>query len=518
MTLKPRPPSITVDVIVIGSGIGGLTAAALLAKSGKSVLVIEQHDRAGGYAHGFKRKHYQFDSGVHLTSGCSPEGYKGGQILYKVLQTLAVYNQLNFIRIDPFSYVEFPDVNVTLPLTLEAFITKISQQFPNQSEGLRSLLSICLQLSEQVAKADDIMATQDSEKIHQQLPLLFHYKRATLASVWGDFIQDKQLQAIFASHWPYLGLPPEKVSFIYWAIMLIGYLVDGSYYCKGGFQKLADSLVSGLKKHGGHIRYKSKVSTISVQNNQVQSLCLASGETFYARTIISNADARQTVYNMVGAEYFPKRYLTRFKQMQPSTSLFVVYLASNLDLKAQGIHHEGFYYDHIDHEFNYSTAFTDPEKVSWLSITVPTLIDASLAPKGEHIIVLTRLVDFDSHADWKAVKAHYVEKMLDYADTKIKGLKKSVLFLEAGSPETLVRYTANYKGAAYGWAATPEQIGANRLANKSPIDGLYFAGHWSTPGGGVYGACYSGVLTAQKILGIKQQSHFWHTLNHPKIL
>ncbi|MCK4494030.1 MAG: NAD(P)/FAD-dependent oxidoreductase, partial [Methylococcales bacterium] len=328
------------------------------------------------------------------------------------------------------------------------------------------------------------------------------------------------LQAIFASHWPYLGLPPEKVSFIYWAIMLIGYLVDGAYYCKGGFQKLADRFVLGVQKYGGNIRYKSKVAHIKVQKNQVQSLQLTSGEIFYAQTIISNADARQTVYNMVGAECFPKRYLARFKQMQPSTSLFVVYLVSNLDLKALGVHHEGFYYDHIDHKINYDTAFTDPEKVSWISITVPTLIDASLAPKekGEHIVVLTRLVNFDSHADWKAKKNHYVEKMLDYAETKIKGLKNSLLFLDAGTPETLVRYTANYKGAAYGWAATPEQIGANRLANKSPIEGLYFAGHWSTPGGGVYGACYSGVLAAQKILDIKQQPHFWHTLKHSKSL
>ena len=191
-----------IDIIVIGSGMGGLTAAALLAKTGKQVLVLEQHDRAGGYVHGFQRKKYFFDAGVHLISGCGLEGFSGGQIIRKVLQAIDMYDQLEFVEVNPFTFISTTHHSVELPLSIEGVVRQLGELFPEQQQGLHDLLLLCLRLAEQLALADDVLATKDDGLMYAKLDLLLKYRRSTLGDVWGDYIQDPELQCIFAALWP----------------------------------------------------------------------------------------------------------------------------------------------------------------------------------------------------------------------------------------------------------------------------------------------------------------------------
>ena len=494
------------DTIVIGSGIGGLTTAALLAKSGQSVLVLEAHDRPGGYAHGFKRKQYHFDSGVHLISGCSAQGYSGGQVIYKTLQALGLLDEIEFISINPFSQVHYPDLKLGLPQTLNGFVDLLSQQFPAEKEGIKALTELCLQLAEEITIADELMAEVDLNQAQHLMPALFKYRKSTLAEVADQFITDPKLLSVFASNWPYLGLPPSKVSFVYWSTMLIGYMVDGSYYCKGGFQQLANTLVKGIQKFGGEVRYKTPVETILIENKRVTGV-IANNQQINVSQVVSNADLRQTVFNMIGEHHFPSRYIQKLQKMKHSLSIFVVYIATDLDLHKINMAHELFCYQDFDHDKNYSR--TTQGNITWISITAPTLIDPELAPKGEHLLMLTTLLPYQSSDSWKQDKPSYIQTMIDIASIEIPKLANHITYYEGGSPATLKRYTQNYQGSAYGWDVTPEQVGPARIQNISPIDGLYFAGHWSSPGGGIYGVSVSGVQAAQKVLRIKKQTEFW---------
>ncbi|MGH8549041.1 MAG: phytoene desaturase family protein [Methylococcales bacterium] len=498
------------DVIVVGSGIGGLTAAGLLAVAGCSVLVLEQHDRPGGYAHGFRRKRYHFDSAVHLTSGCGSGGYPGGQIIHKILKALGVLEEIDFIPVDPFAVAVYPGILAALPQTIGAFVQALGARFPSQAEGLRKFLDLTFNVAREASCADELLARAGPVSMQSELPALLKYRKSTLADVCFEFVQDPRLIAILAANWPYLGLPPSRVSFVYWSTMFIGYLEDGACYCRGGFQRFADVLVGGLKKNGGSIRLKSGVARISIRNGRVQGVVLQNYQRIAAPLVIANSDMRRTVYDLVGKDHFPTRFLDRIESMKPSLSIFAVYIATDLNLEDFSPGHESFCYPDLDPEQNYQNSCNG--KVTWIGVSIPSLTDRSLAPAGQYLVMLTTLVPYEIDRSWKQAKAAYLAEMLEIADRHLPGIKKHILYIEGGSPKTMERYTLNHRGAAYGWDLSPDQVGPNRIPNRSAVEGLYFAGHWAAPGGGVYGAAVSGMQAARMVLGISGYSEFWGRL------
>jgi all-trans-retinol 13,14-reductase len=226
---------------------------------------------------------------------------------------------------------------------------------------------------------------------------------------------------------------------------------------------------------------------------------LANGQRVRAEVVVSNADLRHTASELLDPASVPSALRERIGQLRPSISAFVAYLATRLDLRASGATHETFVYGAFDHDASY--ARTQAGQADWWSATVPTLADPSLAPEGVHLVTLTTLAPWASPAEWRARKPAFLERSLALAERRMPGLRDSLLFAEGGTPSTLIDYTANSEGAIYGWALSPEQVGRGRPANATGIPGLWLAGHWAQPGGGVYGVLSSGVNAARAILG-----------------
>src|SRR5207253_6173247 len=156
-----------------------------------------------------------------------------------------------------------------------------------------------------------------------------------------------------------------------------------------------------------------------------------------------------------------------------------------------GVCHESFQFTGRDHDKAYGTTLAgNPD---WLSMTVPSLLDASLAPDGQNVIVLTTLMPQAAAANWRTEKKRIVERMLAQAELRVPRLAASLRFAEGATPRTMERYTRNTGGAIYGWELTPAQVGPGRLGGVTPIAGLYLAGHWTRPGGGIYGVVLSGI-------------------------
>ena len=276
------------DAIVVGAGMGGLTAAALLARAGRSVLVIERHDRVGGYAHAFRRGPYHFDSAIHLVGGCQPVAFEGGGRIARVLAALDARSGCDFAPLDPCYTGVYGGRPFPAPAGLDEFLDAQAAAFPHEEKGLRQLLQDCLDIRQESHRASGPggVAAADLDRF----PTLQRFRRATLARVLDDRLDDPRAQAVFATLWPYLGLPPSRLSFLYWATMLLSYVADGSYYCRGTFQRLAEVLADAVLSRGGEVLLRSPVRRIVVESGRARGVVLENGQRIEAPVVVSNAD------------------------------------------------------------------------------------------------------------------------------------------------------------------------------------------------------------------------------------
>jgi phytoene dehydrogenase-like protein len=430
------------DVIVVGSGIGGLTTGALLARLGKSVLVIERHDRVGGYAHSFRRGAYRFDSAVHMVGGCGPGSAGEGGVVHRLLAGLDIESRCRFVRVDPLYEAALPDFRFEAPTGVEAFIEAHARAFPNEADGIRRLVGTCARIREESQRASQAGGDAGGMRL---APTLLQSRRATLADGMNEFLSDPKLQATFSASWPYLGLPPSRVSFVYWAIMLMSYVDDGAYYCEGTFQNLANALAWSIRDQGGEVLLRSSVRRIHVSGGRAAGVTLENGQRISAPVVVSNADLGQTVEELVGPQEFSRRFLTRLRRLEPSHSAVVAYAATDLDVEGMALGHETFLYSSWDHDHAFTTS--EAGRPEWTGITIPTLSDPGLAPPGEHLLVLTALVRSDAVKDWRFEKESAAHALVAVAEGRIPGLASHLTFCEGGTPRTMERYTRNQRGA-----------------------------------------------------------------------
>ncbi|MGZ4959665.1 MAG: phytoene desaturase family protein [Methylomonas sp.] len=500
------------DVIVIGAGIGGLSAAALLAKAGKSVLLVERHDRPGGYAHGFRRRGFHFDAGVHLVSGCGAEGYRNGSTIRKISRAVGIDPAAVFLPIQSYARAVFPGLEVPLQAGEASFIAGLTEHFPQEKDNLLALIRLCKTLAEEAMLAEETLAQCKVTRVSpmQALGNLFRYRRFSLAEALDEFLVDTCLKSACASLWPYLGLPPSKLSFLYWATMMAGYIYEGGYYCRGSFQTYAHRLAEAIENQNGEVLLNASVRRICIEQGKASGIVLENGQVIRAETVVSNIDARQTADLLIGREHLPKAYCEGLDKLTSSLSIFAVYVATDLFIDERTHSHESFFYDSFDHEAGF--ALTQEGRSNWFSATLPSLVDPSVAPDGKHILLLTTLCPFQVGQSWRQAKKGFELRLLEKAEHYFPGLNEHLLLVESGSPRTLERYTLNDHGAAYGFAPTPDQIGPNRPDVRGALPGLYHTGHWTRPGGGVAGVSVSAQLAAQAILDIPKQADFWKFL------
>ena len=488
---RTEPSDDRYDAVVVGSGLGGVSAAALLAKHGYKTLVCEQGEGAGGLAHAFKRDGYTFDSAIRVLAE--------GEMVEGLLEYLGVLDECKLLHIDHLYRANFPDgESIFAPVGIDEFMEAHIRLFPGEEEGIRTFFGLRRQMFLETAQMPMQVDPRQLASAMELAPTLFKYRTATLKDVLDEHLHDPRLKAMASALWPYMGTEPSRLSFFAYS-QFIGVLVDGPYYCQGTFQNLVDAFVTALERNGGELVLRTPVTRIVVEEGRVTGVELEGGRRIEAELVVSNADARHTFEDMIGLDQLPTSYVKRLQRLKPSMSACVLYGATSHDVLQYEPAHETFVYKHWDHADTWRDVLAG--KPAGMSMSIMTMLDPdNLAPAGEHVIIITAVAPYDVGRPWNEYRDEYMNDLLAEFEPTIPNLREHLSFWIGGTPVEIERFTRNYEGATYGWELTPQQIGSKRLGHDAPIGGLYLAGHWTEEGPASFRVILSGINTATKIL------------------
>jgi phytoene dehydrogenase-like protein len=474
------------DAIVIGSGIGGLACAGMLAAKDRKVLVLEQAGAPGGYVTSFRRGAFTFDSAVDCIAGLDPDG-----LLTWLLGSLGMGGRLTSIRLDPIRLSRFPDLTVRVDASLPAYIERLSRLFPSERRGIAAFFRRAEEMYRVVEAMMEIV--KDGKETSDSLPVSWlRYGHLSYADLLRLEIRDARLAAILSDRCPFLGASPARVSATRMVSLVMSYFRSGAFRPAGGHQRLPDLLVEGIRRRGGEVSLGRPAKRILVDRGRCARVLTEDGADFPADHVVSNADPSETFGRLIGGDA-GNAMLAETHARLLSPSFFIVYAGIRRDSAPPAASSIGSFpgYD-LEAFLDRYVPFSDADA---LGITIPTVEDASLAPSGHDALIVHELIPRGYAADWEREKDGCREKALQKAERVLPGLTRRVTLCEAATPSTLEGYTRNRGGAAYGWDQTP---GLSRL--RHGIENLHLAGHWGEAGGGVLAAAYSGMRVAARIL------------------
>ncbi len=503
------------DVIVIGSGAGGLTAAVALAQAGLKTLVCEQHEVPGGWTHSFTLEGYRFSPGVHYIGELHPGGS-----LRRIYEGLGVSQDLTFCELNPqgYDHIFIGQERFDFPKGRERLAAQLKKRFPQEARGIEAYLTTLEAMMQGLSRLGRAQGPGRLLQAAGESGSLLRWARRSGQDLITHFVRDPVLRGVLAGQSGDHGLPPSRVSAFVHAGITHHYF-NGGYYPLGGGFALPRAFSRALKRAGGDLRLKTQVEKILLEDGRAVGVRLASGETLTARYIVSNADPEVTFGRLIGRDRLSHRLRRKLDRLEYSVSAVSLFFATDMDLRAAGLDSGNYwFYDHEDVDGLYAQGLTDhllhAEQPGAFFLTVTTLKDPSKMHNGEHTCEAFAFVSYEAFqkwahtrhgqrpADYLALKEELAEKMFRALEARIPGLREHITFWDLGTPLTNEHYINATRGNQYGIAKTPRQVGPGAFSTRSEIPGLFLCGA-STLSHGVSGATASGLAAAKQILGCR---------------
>jgi prolycopene isomerase len=487
------------DVIIIGSGMGGLVTATQLAAKGAKVLVLEKYLIPGGSAGYFEREGYRFDVGASMIFGFGDQGTTN--LLTRALDAVNV--SLETIPDSVQIHYHLPDnLELKVHKNYEKFIQELSDKFPQEKVGIRRFYDDCWQ----VFNCLNVMDLLSLEEPRYLMRVFFQHPFACLGLVKylpqnaGDiarrYISDPELlKFIDMECYCWSVVPAEKTPMINAGMVFSDRHYGGINYPKGGVGTIAEKLVEGLEKIGGEILYKARVTNILIENGRAVGVKLAHGQEYRAKRIVSNATRWDTFEKLLPKDRMPKKEQKWQQRYEKSPSFLSLHLGVKADVLPPGTE---------CHHIVLEQWETMEDEQGTIFVSIPTLLDPSLAPPDHHIIHTFTpsymkewqgLSPQEYHHKKEAAATHLIERL----EKIFPGLVEGLDYQEVGTPRTHRRFLGRDEGT-YGPIPGRKLPGLLGMPfNRTAIPGLYCVGDSTFPGQGLNAVAFSGFACSHRI-------------------
>lgn len=510
--------------IVIGSGAAGLTCANRLAQAGLRTLLLEKNEWVGGYSHGFSQDGYYWDHGGHIFLA-----FKLGAQAREVFDRLKLNERLEMVP-DQHDYnCIFPTESLAIPAEMTEAADILSARFPAEREGIAKVLLTMESLIDEVdayVPSFRVMAEPGSKQLLDPLkeafqrpgvasiasrvksmswtpgPNLLKYQTRTLQQLLDEYLEDPLLKGYFSQLSAGIGIGPGRLSAVIAGVFFI-HALRTMWMPRGGFGKLAETLAEMFQEQGGTLLTGAKVTRLGVQDGRVAVVETEDGRRFEGLAVVSAADARTTFLDWLSPEHVPAELRDRLPMMDLTPSIFQVQLGVDMDLEPyrKDIKRLNFFYPSPDID-RAMAAFPDgnPEEAGFFAY-VATFHQPEMAPPGKHSLKLEAYTTLNAKGiNWERDKERLGDIFIRRSEALIPNLSRHIVTRAYRTPEDLQRDTGNSEGAFAGWAFTPELLSRGRPQQRTPVPGLFLAGHWTTPSAGVPWVMVSGYNTAGMVL------------------
>ncbi len=514
--------NIKYDAIIIGAGIGGLTTGATLAKAGKKVLVLEQHNIVGGCATVYKRRGSSPDKFVKFEVGLHEMDWADNSVEMKhvIFKKLGLYKKIKLISTPQFVRIKSKGMDLEIPEGHKEAMKALEKQFPSEKAGIRKYFAGLKRMGYMIRRVPYELKFLDFmfypiTTFPMHLYQMFTQKKTS--DVMNSLFKNDKLKRVLNANIVYYHDNPYEFGWYYHACAQGAYY-NSAKFVRGGSQELSNALADIIKENGGEVKTLADVKKINLKGNKATGVTYVDRKTkeeisVDGKYIVSNASPYNVYNELLPKGFEDKRTVKLNKEVEDSVSLYTVYII--FKEKLSKLYPGNAYSTFMFTEKEFNAPFSEMSK-GYKNIPIEergfVLVDYSTIDSG-----LTEEDDPRSFgvftgasfmSDWenltteeyKAKKTKLAEDLIDRAEKYYPGIREHIDYYEVATPKTIKRYIKTPSGVAYGYKQNGYLMGTRAPRMSNTVKNLHFTGAWTFPGGGFTGALLGGYLAGKNIL------------------